>query len=218
MERERLDLERQFEQELRTSDIRRQPEVHRKFKHLRDNLDRERFERDRQTQNQIQQTLGNLERERYDRERQLWDEQQRNFSRLEQRRFELEGELERLRMDQERYRMEQEDRDRFAREMQQDQERFQRQEESERQRSERERQRRDQGRSNLEFVQASSSIGDPGDRPRFPSKGLPSRGFFTNSASGSMSDVDNFMDPTTLAVLGILLTLVATSLSLVKGN
>ena len=46
----------------------------------------------------------------------------------------------------------------------------------------------------------------------------PIRGFFTNSASGNMSDLNSFMDPTKLAVLGILLTLVATSLSLFKGN
>ena len=47
---------------------------------------------------------------------------------------------------------------------------------------------------------------------------LPTRGFFTNSSSGSISDVEKFIDPTTLAVLGILLTLLATSLSLIKGN
>ncbi|PKB63813.1 MAG: hypothetical protein BZY80_05195 [SAR202 cluster bacterium Io17-Chloro-G2] len=46
----------------------------------------------------------------------------------------------------------------------------------------------------------------------------PIRGFFTNSASGNMSDLNNLLDPTMLAVLGILLTLVATSLSLVKGS
>ena len=47
---------------------------------------------------------------------------------------------------------------------------------------------------------------------------LPTRGFFTNSSSGEFSDIDKFMDPTSLAVFGILLTLLATSLSLFKGS
>ncbi|MDP6228024.1 MAG: hypothetical protein QF714_10060 [Dehalococcoidia bacterium] len=46
----------------------------------------------------------------------------------------------------------------------------------------------------------------------------PRRGFFTNSAAGEANAVGKIMDPSTLAVLGILLTLVATSLSLLKGN
>jgi hypothetical protein len=47
---------------------------------------------------------------------------------------------------------------------------------------------------------------------------LRTRGFFTNSASGEFNDIDELFDPTSLAVLGIILTLLATSLSLVKGN
>ena len=47
---------------------------------------------------------------------------------------------------------------------------------------------------------------------------LPTRGFFTNSPTGAFSDFDKLMDPTSLAVLGILFTLLATSLSLVKGS
>jgi len=62
-----------------------------------------------------------------------------------------------------------------------------------------------------------SSAGAPLGNAPPPGRG-PTRGFFTNSASGDMDDLNRFMDPTTLAVLGILLTLVATSLSLVKGN
>ena len=40
------------------------------------------------------------------------------------------------------------------------------------------------------------------------SSGLPVRGFFSNSAANEVSDIDKLVDPTTLAVLGILLTLV----------
>jgi len=44
------------------------------------------------------------------------------------------------------------------------------------------------------------------------------RGFFINSTSGKMSGLNNLMDPTTLAVFGILMTLLATTAQLVRGN
>ena len=44
------------------------------------------------------------------------------------------------------------------------------------------------------------------------------RGFFTNSANGDVGAIDGMLDPVSLAVIGILLTLVATSASLFKGN
>lgn len=49
-------------------------------------------------------------------------------------------------------------------------------------------------------------------------KNSPSRGFFVNSVSGNVSGIDGSLDPTTIAVLGILITLVATTIQLVKGN
>jgi hypothetical protein len=55
----------------------------------------------------------------------------------------------------------------------------------------------------------------PGSNP--PSGG-PSRGFFTNSAVGGLGTANNFMDPTMLAVIGILITLVATTMQMVRGN
>ena len=54
---------------------------------------------------------------------------------------------------------------------------------------------------------ATSITPGPVDSAPTPGRGI-SRGFFTNSASGNMDDLNRFMDPTTLAVLGILLTLV----------
>ena len=53
---------------------------------------------------------------------------------------------------------------------------------------------------------------DAGTNPRL------GRGFLTNSDSENVSDVDKFTDPTTLAVFSILLTLLATTISLVRGN
>ena len=44
------------------------------------------------------------------------------------------------------------------------------------------------------------------------------RGFFTNSISTDTNAFYNALDPTTLAVIGILLTLAASMIQLVKGN
>ena len=46
----------------------------------------------------------------------------------------------------------------------------------------------------------------------------PTRGFFTNSQIGQLGSVNNLLDPATLAVIGILITLAASTLQLVKGN
>ena len=44
------------------------------------------------------------------------------------------------------------------------------------------------------------------------------RGFFSNSGTGAFGDLEESLDPTTLAVIGILITLAATAVQLVKGN
>ncbi len=46
----------------------------------------------------------------------------------------------------------------------------------------------------------------------------PTRGFFTNSQIGQLGSVNRLIDPSILAVIGILITLVATTLQLFKGN
>ncbi len=62
------------------------------------------------------------------------------------------------------------------------------------------------------------------DQDRKPSGSIPGRikssgrGFFTNSGNGDVGAIDRVLDPTSLAVIGILLTLLATSTSLFKGN
>ena len=45
-----------------------------------------------------------------------------------------------------------------------------------------------------------------------------SRGFFTNSQVGQLGSVNQAVNPSTLAVFGILITLLATSLQLLKGD
>ena len=44
------------------------------------------------------------------------------------------------------------------------------------------------------------------------------RGFFFNAESGALADLGKSLDPVTLAVLGILITLATTTVQLVKGN
>ena len=44
------------------------------------------------------------------------------------------------------------------------------------------------------------------------------RGFFLNSETGALADLAAPLDPTTLAMLGILITLAATGIQLLKGN
>ena len=61
----------------------------------------------------------------------------------------------------------------------------------------------------------------PGEGKSPPDSEPPSgstRGFFTNSAIGSLGTANRIIDPTTLAVIGILLTLGATVIQMVKGS
>ena len=68
-------------------------------------------------------------------------------------------------------------------------------------------------------VAASETAGPGPDKTPAEGKGnSSSRGFFFNSVSGNVSGIDKSLDPTTIAVLGILITLIATTIQLVKGN
>ncbi len=74
----------------------------------------------------------------------------------------------------------------------------------------------EQEQERLERERQDQAPSSPGEGQ--PAEEGPRRGFFTNSAAGEANAVDKLMDPSTLAVLGILMTLLATSLSLLKGN
>ena len=68
---------------------------------------------------------------------------------------------------------------------------------------------------------SGSNDSDGNDQPPVPPSGDDSgnsRGFFFNSESGALGDLGESLDPSTLAVLGILITLAATAIQLVKGN
>lgn len=199
----------------------------RRLQEERERLDRERMERERARQEEqarLDREFFRQEQERIQREREL----------EEQRRLQ-EDELGRQRVEQERRRMEQQlalDRERIDRERtleeeraRLDQERIQQEqrriEQEFAQREERlrrevelnlelDRQRRDQGPRNP-GDDGPPSGGDP------PNRG-PTRGFFTNSQVGQLGSVNNLMEPTTLAVLGILFTLAATTMQLFRGS
>ena len=199
-------------------------------------LYRNRENSERQMWDEMQQQLTRLEQRRFELEdaiererfaveqRQRDEEDRRRFERerqMEEQRFKQQEELERQRIEQDRARFEQErklEEERFRQQEQMDRDRI----EQERQRMEQER-RLDQERFNRESQLrtgqrgSTSVLSDPSAPLRIP-RNLPTRGFFTNSSTGEISDIDEVMDPTSLAVLGILLTLVATSFSLVKGN
>ena len=66
------------------------------------------------------------------------------------------------------------------------------------------------------FTVPTDSGGDGGFGDFEESEPESNRGFFSNS--GSVSDLDEALDPTTLTVLGILITLAAAAVQLVKGN
>ena len=51
-----------------------------------------------------------------------------------------------------------------------------------------------------------------------PSTNESKRGFFSNTTIGGLGAANNLMDPTMLAVFGIVITLGATMLQMIRGN
>jgi len=101
----------------------------------------------------------------------------------------------------------------------------------ERARLDQERDRQEQLRIEQEFAQREerlrrelegrNSVTQDQSPPRTesePSQKGRTRGFFTNSQVGQLGNVNTSVDPTMLAVIGILLTLGATTLQLFRGN
>ena len=155
-----------------------------------------------------------MERERMDRE----DEQRRE---MERERMDRDEEMRREQMEMERERREREDEER--REM--DRERMEMEEEMRREQLEMERERMEQDaemrREQMAMSQQRMGRGEPGIQPvmnESPKSG-PSRGLFSNRKAGeATSGIDNIMDPTTLTIIGIALTVLTTGMTLFKGN
>ena len=121
----------------------------------------------------------------------------------------------------ERERMERENEER--REI--ERERMEMEEEMRREQMEMERERMEQDaemrREQMAMSQQRMGRGEPGVQPVMnegPKSG-PSRGLFSNRKAGeATSGIDNIMDPTTLTIIGIALTVLTTGMTLFKGN
>ena len=130
-------------------------------------------------------------------------------------------ESQKAKLEMERERMEREDEER--RKM--DRERMEMEEEMRREQLEMERERMEQDaemrREQMAMSQQRMGRGEPGIQPvmnESPKSG-PSRGLFSNRKAGeATSGIDNIMDPTTLTIIGIALTVLTTGMTLFKGN
>ena len=126
---------------------------------------------------------------------------------MERERMDREEEMRWEQMEMERERMEQEQEMRRE-QIEMERERMDREEEMRREQMELDRQRMGSGRQ-------------PGVQPvagGSPKSG-PSRGLFSNRKAGEASSgIDNIMDPQTLAIIGIVLTVLTTGMTLFKGN
>ena len=130
-------------------------------------------------------------------------------------------ESQKAKLEMDRERMEREDEER--REM--ERERMDRDEEMRREQMEMERERMEQDaemrREQMAMSQQRMGRGEPGIQPvmnESPKSG-PSRGLFSNRKAGeATSGIDNIMDPTTLTIIGIALTVLTTGMTLFKGN
>ena len=128
---------------------------------------------------------------------------------------------QKAKLEMERERMEREDEER--REM--DRERMEMEEEMRREQLEMARERMEQDaemrREQMAMSQQRMGRGEPGIQPvmnESPKSG-PSRGLFSNRKAGeATSGIDNIMDPTTLTIIGIALTVLTTGMTLFKGN
>jgi len=204
------------------------------FQEEQQRLDAERRDRDRERIERaqvLQEEQDRLDRDRLKSER----ERQQEQARLDQ---------ERQKQEQERFLAEQEmqanqqllDQRRALKDQQQQDELTKARYESERAQIERERSleearaRLDQERllQEAQFNQNRQGQGLGGTPPEAGGSGQetgdviintgPTRGFFTNSQIGQLGSLNNSLDPATLAVIGILITMAASTLQLVKGN
>jgi hypothetical protein len=218
LETQRLKQDQAFQEEQQSLDRERRTREQERIKREQalqeeqDRLDRDRLKSERerqQEQSRLDQERLRQEQDRFQAEQEMQADQQR----LDQRRAldeqERQDELEKARFESERARIE---RDRSL--------------EEERARLDQERLRRDDERLRQEsaFNQNRQGQGPGGSSPEAGGSGDaqantgPTRGFFTNSQIGQLGSLNNFLEPATLAVIGILITLVASTLQLVKGN
>ena len=221
-ERARLELERTLQQEQQALDKARL-EAERELQEAQASLEQERLKQDRIRQEE----QDRLDQERVMREQERFKQEQIRQEELDQARFEQEQ--QRLKREQELDLQQQKlEEDRRSRQRQQEDRDFKAQQERLRREVELNLQRQ-----KFELEQrARQGLGLPPLPPeQFPPPGDgrpialvetedkgPRRGFFTNTTVGGLGTANDLMDPTMLAIMGIILTLGATMLQMIRGN
>jgi hypothetical protein len=169
-----------------------------------------------------------MEQQRMESEDALRREQMKLQSDRQEREGQDRREMEQQRMESEdedrirRNEMEQQDR---ARETERREREGEERREMERQRMEQEaeerKQRLEMERQRMAMDQQRVGRGQPGVRPVAGEKptGGPGRGLFSNNKAGeATSGIDNIMDPGMLTIIGIVLTVLTTGMTLFKGD
>ena len=222
LEADRLNQERAFQLEQQRLDAeqrsREQERIDREqgLQEEQDRLNRDRLKSERERQ--VEQARIDAERQKQDLERlkadqQMQDDQQRLNQRRALEEQQRQDELEKARFESERARI---DRERQLEEERArlDQERLIREDERRRREEEINLNRQGQGPGG----QRLESI-DPSQSPDGAKVQLgPTRGFFSNTRVGGLGAANQLMDPTMLAVIGILITMAATLMQMVKGS
>ena len=175
--------------------------------------------------NANQQARFEMERERMEREEEMRREEDQERRQMERDRMEREEERQRDREDRDAEMRQDEQQSRRG--MEEDMRREQM--EMERDRMEREtgmrekegEERREMEREQMELDRQRMERGQPGVRPvgGERSQSGPSRGLFSNRSAGeATSGIDNIMDPGMLTIIGIVLTVLTTGMTLFKGD
>ena len=136
-------------------------------------------------------------------------------------RREMEEEMRREQMEMERQRMEREDKSREKEGEERRELEKQRMEREDEDRALRMKMEEEMRREQMEMERQRMGRDQPGVQPIAGErpKGGPSRGLFSNRAAGeATSGVDNIMDPTMLTIIGIVLTVLTTGMTLFKGD
>ena len=184
-------------------------------------MERERMEREEEMRREEDQERRQMERDRMEREEERQRDREDRDAEMrqdeQQSRRGMEEDMRREQMEMERERMERES---DMREKEGEERR-----EMERQRMEQEaeerKERMEMERQRLAMDQQRMGRGQPGVRPVAGEKptGGPGRGLFSNNKAGEpASGIDNIMDPGMLTIIGIVLTVLTTGMTLFKGD
>ena len=213
----RFDMERER--------MEREEEMRREEDQERRQMDRDRMEREEERQRDREDRDAEMRQDEQQSRRGMEEDMRREQMEMERDRMERETGM-REKEGEERREMEREQME-AEEEMRREQMKLQaeRQEREGKERMEMERQRMEQEdemrRELMELERQRMQSGQPGVRPvgdESPQSG-PGRGLFSNKKAGeATSGIDNIMDAGTLTIIGIVLTVLTTGMTLFKGD